>query len=833
MSTFGKILAKIFGTRNSRMLSKLKPTVAAIKAHEDALKALSDNELKSYTLRFQKDLSEGKTLDEILPLAFAVVREASHRVLNMRHFDVQLIGGIALHKGWIAEAKTGEGKTLMATLPSYLNGLTREGVHVIVPNSYLAKRDAEWMGKVHEFLGLTVASVTAEDSFEVKQKAYAADIVYTTNHALGFDYLRDNMRVSDENKLIPKLNFCIVDEVDSILIDDARTPLIITGPADTSSELYQTIYDILNPFSISNEETEGDVEINLQDRKVFLTDTGTEKLQSLLLEKAIIAQNTSLFDLENTRINHYINACLSAKHLFRKDVDYVMENNQVVIIEESTGRKAIGRRWGNGIHQALEAKESVTIRQETQTMASITYQNLFRLYDKLSGMTGTADTEAAELKSIYNLDVLVIPTNKPLARVDLGDLVFITGEAKTQAIIDQIKVKHQTGQPLLVGTSSIEYSEFLSSLLHKEGIKHEVLNAKQHEREAQIIAQAGRLNAVTIATNMAGRGTDILLGGCPDEHTDWESQNKAVIAAGGLHVIGTERNESRRVDNQLRGRSGRQGDIGSSQFFVSFDDRLIKRFKSDTIVALLKRLDNSNDPVSSPLLTRQIEGSQKRIESRYYDARRELLKMDDVANHQRQIIYTQRNELLASNTISDIVESMLQFTVNDLMTKYVSQEAPDMWQLQDLDTLLKEQYEIDVAITATNDRSEVENMLRLAFEARVAEKKRLTDEETFQHIEKQALIFVLDKSWKHHLSAMDDLKQGIDYRSLAQKNPVHEFKKDSFTLFERMLSDIKLQTIRQLCLVKISPPPSEETPSSGGYQINMSPPRKHHEQTET
>ena len=676
MSTFGKILAKIFGTRNSRMLSKLKPTVAAIKAHEDALKALSDDELKSYTLRFQKDLSEGKTLDEILPLAFAVVREASYRVLSMRHFDVQLIGGIALHKGWIAEAKTGEGKTLMATLPSYLNGLTREGVHVIVPNSYLAKRDAEWMGKVHEFLGLTVASVTAEDSFEVKQKAYAADIVYTTNHALGFDYLRDNMRVSDENKLIPKLNFCIVDEVDSILIDDARTPLIITGPADTSSELYQTIYDILDPFSISNEETEGDIEINLQDRKVFLTDKGTEKLQSLLLEKAIIAQNTSLFDLENTRINHYINACLSAKHLFRKDVDYVLENNQVVIIEESTGRKAIGRRWGNGIHQALEAKESVTIRQETQTMASITYQNLFRLYDKLSGMTGTADTEAAELKSIYNLDVLVIPTNRPLARVDLGDLVFITGEAKTQAIIDQIKVKHQTGQPLLVGTSSIEYSEFLSSSLHKEGIKHEVLNAKQHEREAQIIAQAGRLNAVTIATNMAGRGTDILLGGCPDEHTDWESQNKAVIAAGGLHVIGTERNESRRVDNQLRGRSGRQGDIGSSQFFVSFDDRLIKRFKSDTIVALLKRLDNSNDPVSSPLLTRQIEGSQKRIESRYYDARRELLKMDDVANHQRQIIYTQRNELLASNTISDIVESMLQFTVNDLMTKFVSQEAP-------------------------------------------------------------------------------------------------------------------------------------------------------------
>lgn len=832
MSTFGKILAKIFGTRNSRMLAKLKPTVAAIKAHEDALKALSDDELKSHTLRFQKDLSEGKTLDEILPLAFAVVREAGHRVLGMRHFDVQLIGGIALHKGWISEAKTGEGKTLMATLPSYLNGLTREGVHVIVPNSYLAKRDAEWMGKVHEFLGLTVASVTAEDSFEIKQKAYSADIIYTTNHALGFDYLRDNMRVSDENKLIPKLHFCIVDEVDSILIDDARTPLIITGPADTSSELYQTIYDILDPFNISTEANEGDIEINLQDRKVFLTDTGTEKLQDILLEKSIIAHNTSLFDLENTRINHYINACLSAKHLFRRDVDYVVENTQVVIIEESTGRKAIGRRWGNGIHQALEAKESVKIRQETQTMASITYQNLFRLYDKLSGMTGTADTEAAELKSIYNLDVLVIPTNRPLARTDLGDLVFITGDAKTQAIIDQIKSRHKTGQPLLVGTSSIEYSEFLSSILQKEGIKHEVLNAKQHEREAQIIAQAGRLSAVTIATNMAGRGTDILLGGCPDEHADWESQNKAVIEAGGLHVIGTERNESRRVDNQLRGRSGRQGDVGSSQFFVSFDDKLIKRFKSDTIVALLKRLDNSNDPVSSPLLTRQIEGSQKRIESRYYDARRELLKMDDVANHQRQIIYTQRNELLAASDISDIVESMLQFTVTELISKFLSHEVPDMWNLKDLGALLKEQYEIDVDLPQSGDRSEIENMLRLAFEARIAEKKRLTDEETFQHIEKQALIFVLDKSWKHHLSAMDDLKQGIDYRSLAQKNPVHEFKKDSFTLFEKMLGEIKLQTIRQLCLVKISPPAQESPIHSGGYQVNMSPARKHHEQTE-
>ena len=826
MSAFGKILTGIFGSRNSRTLRSLKPLVQKIEALGEPLKSLSDSELQAYTEKFKTQLAEGKTLDDIMPEAFAVVREASDRVLGMRHFDVQILGGISLHKGWISEAKTGEGKTLMATLPSYLNALTGEGVHVIVPNSYLAQRDAEWMGKIHTFLGLTVAAIHADDNYEAKSEHYQADIVYTTNHAVGFDYLRDNMRVEDDAKLIRSLNYCIVDEVDSILIDDARTPLIITGPADTSSELYDQIYTLVKDYTVSSEDKPGDVEINIQDRQVFLSDQGQEKIQDALIKAEIIANNTTLFDLENTSISHYINACLQARHLFQKDIEYVVDQDEIVIIEESTGRKAIGRRWGNGIHQALEAKEGVSIKKETQTLASITYQNLFRQYHKLSGMTGTADTEAAELKDIYALEVLVIPTNKPMDRDDMTDMVFLTHSAKTSAIVEEIQKRHQTGQPILIGTASIEYSEQLSEELTKLKIPHQVLNAKQHAREADIIADAGRLNAVTIATNMAGRGTDIMLGGCPQRHSDWESQHESVLKAGGLHVLGTERHESRRVDNQLRGRSGRQGDVGSSQFFLSFDDRLIKRFASEKVISVLRNMGDEKEAISAPILSRQIENAQKRVESKYYDARKELLKLDDVANHQRQIIYSQRNELLKAEHISEIIEGMISFTVGQLVKRFMGSEETSISQDHSpLAEHLNDQYELGIDLQHTATLTEIEATVRLALQSKIAEHKKVTSDEMYLALEKQSLLMVLDRTWKEHLSAMDHLKRGINYRSYAQKNPAHEFKKDSFSLFQQMLEKIKLQTVRQLCLVQIKPPPKIITP--GGYQITMTPPKPH------
>jgi len=826
-----RILAKIFGTRNSRMLASLKPLLNEINAFGETLKGIDDQSLQAHTQRFKNALAEGKTLDDILPEAFAVVREASHRVLGMRHFEVQLLGGIALHKGWIAEARTGEGKTLMATLPSYLNALIGKGVHVIVPNSYLATRDAEWMGKIHTFLGLTVAAVHAETAPEEKIKLYHSDIIYTTNHALGFDYLRDNMRISNADKMIPALNYCIVDEVDSILIDEARTPLIITGAADTSSELYAHIYKIINKLTVATEEKNGEVEINLKDKQVFLTDSGQETLQSTLTDLGLIEKGSSLFDLENTNISHYINACLQGKHLFQRDIEYVVSNNEVVIIDNSTGRKSIGRRWGNGIHQAIEAKEGVEIKRETQTLASITYQNLFRQYDKLSGMTGTADTEASELKDIYELDVLVIPPNKPLARIDLSDVVYLVHEEKTKAIVEEVKKRHQSSQPLLIGTASIEYSEQLSQKLTEAGIKHNVLNAKQHEREAEIIADAGRLNAVTIATNMAGRGTDIVLGGCPDKHSDWKEQHEAVIKAGGLHVLGTERHESRRIDNQLRGRSGRQGDVGSSQFFLSFDDQLIKRFASEKIRAMLKSLGEPSEPISAPILTRSIENAQKNVESKYYDARRELLKLDDVANHQRHIIYQQRDELLMTESVTEIIEGMTAYTVSYLIDKYMPvSDDVTQWDREGLSQALSSSYDINVEINGTS-RTDIENTTNLAIESKINEKFSLSTEQYIKEVEKRTLLLVLDKTWKEHLSAMDHLKKGINFRSYAQKNPTHEFKKDSFTLFEQMLDKIKLHTIIQLCKLNIAPTKPKQM--AGSYAINISPGKKTYETTTT
>lgn len=817
------ILTKIFGSRNSRMLRTLKPIVSEINALESHYQAMSDDELKKQTECFKKALTEGESLDDILPKTFAVVREAGKRVLNMRHFDVQLIGGIALHRGWVAEAKTGEGKTLMATLPAYLNALSGKGVHVIVPNSYLATRDAEWVGKIFTFLGLSVAAAINEDHPENRAQAYLADITYTTNNTLGFDYLRDNMRVEQNQKIQRDLNFCIVDEVDSILIDDARTPLIISGASEDSSQLYALIYKLIDTL---NEESE--VTIDVKDQLVQLTDDGYEKLQQALYDSALIADSTSLYDLENTNICHYVNACLKAKHLKKRDHHYVVDKNGITIIEENTGRKAVGRRWGDGIHQGIEAKEGVEIQKESQTLASITYQNLFRLYEKLSGMTGTADTEASELKDIYGLDVLVIPPNKPMVRKDLTDIVYLTLDAKTRAIAAEVEQRHKTGQPILIGTASIEYSEHLSTLLQEKNIPHSVLNAKQHEKEASIIAKAGCLNAVTIATNMAGRGTDIILGGCPSDNSNWAEENKAVLEAGGLHVLGSERHESRRIDNQLRGRSGRQGDKGSSQFYLSLDDRLIKYFASEKMVGFLKGMGNEDEPLSASMLSRSIENAQKNVENKYYDARKELLKLDDVANQQRKIIYIQRNELLATNDVSEIIESMVSFSVDKLIRQYLPGEGENSnWNITGLIKNISEQYGIQLDLNNKNQLSDIENTVRLALSSAIAERSKQTTPEHFQKIEQRCLMINLDRCWKEHLSAMDHLRQGINFRSYAQKNPTHEFKKDSFTLFEQMLEKIKICTVKHLCTLVIEQPkPKPQLSLGGNYTINVNPTQK-------
>lgn len=827
-----KILSKIFGTRNDRMLASLKPLVQAVEDCETALKELTDAELASQTSVLKKQLDAGDSLDEILPKAFAVVREASVRVLKKRHYDVQVIGGIALHKGWLAEAKTGEGKTLMATLPSYLNALSGKSVILVLPNNYLAERDATEMGKIYNFLGLTASYVTDDMDFEKKQAGYRADIVYTTHSCLGFDYLRDNMRIDNTQRLLKDLSFCIVDEVDSILIDDARTPLILTGASDTSSELYEKLYSIIKTLHHEDDLSKSDVEIDRKDNLVLLTDHGSDKLQEILIQQGIIDKQSSLFDLDNTTVCHYANACLQARFLFQKDVDYIVDKKEIVIIEKSTGRKAVGKRWRGGIHQAVEAKEGLEIQRETQTTASITYQNLFRLFDKLSGMTGTADTEAVEFKDIYNLDVLVIPLNKKCIRDDLIDRLYITEKEKTQAIVKEIAKRHESGQPLLIGTSSIEYSEKLSKLLQKEKIKHEVLNAKQHEKESFIIENAGRFGAVTIATNMAGRGTDIILGGHPDKTENWEEAHQKVLEVGGLHVLGTERHESRRVDNQLRGRSGRQGDPGSAQFYVSFEDHLM-RFAPESIVRMLKNLSTEGEAIEEPTLSISVENAQKRTESRDYDRRKELLKLDDVANQQRQIIYAQRNELLESEDISEVIDSMIDFAMRDNISKFLPDQDTESWDIKGLEAYML-QFSTKVDLSGLNTAEEIFEKLIEGIKQHLDNKKKNIPEKTFKLVEKRCLLMVIDKCWKEHLAAMDHLRQGIGFRSFANKNPTHEFKKDSFALFERMLKNIKIYTVVNLCLVSIQPrekksqgyavtsnTPAKPKRASGGYQINQ------------
>ncbi len=824
----GKVLKKIFGSRNERLIKQMRKTVERVNALEPDFHTLSDEALKNKTVEFRQRLDAGETLDDLLPEAFATVREASQRVLGMRHYDVQLIGAMVLHQGKIAEMRTGEGKTLMATLACYLNALPGKGVHVVTVNDYLAKRDSEWMGRLYEFLGMSVGVIYSEMPFADKKTAYAADITYGTNNEFGFDYLRDNMAFSKEEQFQRELAFAVVDEVDSILIDEARTPLIISGPAEDSSEHYQKV-NALVPRLTKQEEEEGpgDYTVEEKNKQIFLTEEGHQHVEDLLTEVGLLGEGESLYDATNIGLMHHVNAALRAHLLFQRDVDYIVQNNEVIIVDEFTGRTMPGRRWSDGLHQAVEAKEGVSIQQENQTVASITFQNYFRLYDKLSGMTGTADTEAYEFQSIYGLEVVVIPTHKPMIRQDLVDKVYLSQREKFMAILDDIRDCRQRGQPALVGTTSIEVSEFLSSVLKKEKVKHEVLNAKQHAREAEIVAQAGQPGAVTIATNMAGRGTDIVLGGNldaelaalknPDEKTvatlkqEWRQRHEQVLAAGGLHIIGTERHESRRIDNQLRGRSGRQGDPGSSRFYLSLEDNLMRIFASERVSALMQRLGmKEGESIEHPWVSRAIENAQRKVEGHNFDLRKQLLEYDDVANDQRKVIYEQRNELLSAEDISDTIKAIRENVVNNFISLYVPpQSIEEQWDVSGLEEGLEGEYGLKLNIQRwlREDESLHEESLRekilAEIEATYQAKEQGVGSEVMRQIEKAVVLQVLDGQWREHLAMMDQLRQGIHLRGYAQKNPKQEYKRESFQLFSDMLDRIKQEAITILSFLQI------------------------------
>ena len=825
----GKLVRFVVGSRNDRLVKKKKKLVKKINALASEYEKLSDEALKAKTQEFRDRLAQGEKLDHLIPEAFAAVREASSRVFGMRHFDVQMIGGMILHDGKIAEMKTGEGKTLMATLAAYLNALPGRGVHVVTVNDYLAKRDSEWMGRLYAFLGMTTGVIISQMEHAPRREAYAADITYGTNNEFGFDYLRDNMAFSLEQKVQRDLSFAIVDEVDSILIDEARTPLIISGPTEESTETYIKANEII-PFLTKQESDEqpGDFTVDEKIRQVYLTEAGHERIERLMLEHGLMAEGTSLYDVSNIRLMHYLNASLRAHVLFKKDVDYIVANNEVIIVDEFTGRIMPGRRWSEGLHQAIEAKEHVTINSENQTLASITFQNYFRLYDKLSGMTGTADTEAFELNKIYGLEVVVIPTHRPMIRKDLGDLVYLTADEKYIAVANDIKDCVSRGQPVLVGTTSIENSERLSELLKKQGIKHEVLNAKQHEREAHIIEQAGMPGAVTIATNMAGRGTDIVLGGNLDaelkalgeEASDaekekvrgaWLDRHNQVLANGGLHVIGSERHESRRIDNQLRGRSGRQGDPGSTRFYLSLQDDLMRIFASDRVAGLMKKLGmGDGEAIEHPWVTRSIENAQRKVEGRNFDIRKEILAYDDVANDQRKVIYAQRNELMAAKEISDIITVIREDVVNTVITQYIPPKTMvEQWDIKGLEEHLHQEFNVKIPVQLMLD--EDHNLLEAGLRTRIIdileqnhkEKEQQITKEVLQHFEKSVMLQVLDTSWKEHLSAMDNLRQGIHFRGYAQKDPKQEYKREAFEMFTSLLEHIKYEVIEILFKVQV------------------------------
>ncbi len=826
-----RIFSKVFGSRNERYLKSKRKTVAQINAFEPEMQALGDAELRGKTEQLRERLQQGAKLDELLPEAFAVVREAGARALGMRHFDVQLVGGMVLDSGRIAEMRTGEGKTLVATLAAYLNALPGQGVHIVTVNDYLAARDAAWMGKLYEFLGMSTGVVVAGMDPAAKRDAYAADITYGTNNEYGFDYLRDNMAFAREQQVQRGLSFAIVDEVDSILIDEARTPLIISGPAEGSTDLYNQL-NALVPGLQKQEEEEGpgDYSVDEKSKQVHLTEDGHQHVEELLSEAGLLAEDQSLYDASNLGLLHHLNACLRAHVLFKRNVEYIVRDGLIVIVDEFTGRTMPGRRWSDGLHQAIEAKEGVTIQNENQTLASITFQNFFRLYQKLSGMTGTADTEAFEFQQIYGLEVVVIPTDKPMIRDDMGDLIYLTGDDKFAAIVDDIRGGRERGQPVLVGTASIETSEHLSGLLEHEKIPHQVLNAKQHEREAEIIAQAGCPGTITIATNMAGRGTDIVLGGnlqsqleaLGDDVTDqqrvqteqaWQLLHKQVVAAGGLHIVGTERHESRRIDNQLRGRSGRQGDPGSTRFYLSLQDNLMRIFASDRVSGLMQKLGmQPGEAIEHPWVTKAIENAQRKVEAHNFDIRKQLLEFDDVANDQRKVVYEQRNELLSAEDISATVVAMREDTVGELLDLYIPpQTLEEQWDVAGLSEVLEKEFglQVDIAEWLESDHDLHEETLRKKVQEAVAEilanKEAQVGPTFMRQFEKGIMLQVLDSHWKEHLAAMDYLRQGIHLRGYAQKNPKQEFKREAFEMFRAMLERIKHEAVSLLARVEFQP----------------------------
>ncbi|MEJ2741527.1 MAG: preprotein translocase subunit SecA [Gammaproteobacteria bacterium] len=822
------LMKKIVGTKNDRVLKRMRMMVAEINAKEPEISQLSDDALRAKTATFKQQIQEGVTLDDVLVEAFAVVREAGKRVMNMRHFDCQLIGGMTLHEGHIAEMRTGEGKTLVATLPAYLNALSGEGVHVVTVNDYLAQRDSQWMSPLYNFLGLEVGVVVSGQNAEEKRKAYAADITYGTNNEFGFDYLRDNMVLAYKEKAQRRLNFAIVDEVDSILIDEARTPLIISGPSEDSSQLYKRMNVLIPKLTAATEAEEGHYTVDEKNRHIELTEAGHEHVEALLIEYGMLAEGDSLYSPANLMLLHHMHAALKAHVMFSKDVDYIVQGGQIVIVDEHTGRTLPGRRWSDGIHQAVEAKEGVPIQNENQTLASTTFQNYFRLYKKLSGMTGTADTEAYEFREIYGLDVVVIPTNKPMIRKDHNDVVFLSQAEKYEAIVAEIKEIVDQKAPVLVGTVSIESSELLSRALKAKGVDHKVLNAKYHEKEAEIIAQAGKPGAVTIATNMAGRGTDIVLGGNwqaelaaltePSEEQieavkkAWAENHATVLEAGGLYVVGTERHESRRIDNQLRGRSGRQGDPGSTRFYLSLEDNLMRIFASDRVRGIMQGLGmEKGEAIEHKWVTKSIENAQKKVEGRNFDIRKSLLDFDNVANDQRRVIYEQRDEILMDDDIADVITSVRSDVVSQLVSQFVPPDSVfEMWNLVGLEEALKTDFQMELPIQGwvqadkkLDDRSLCEKVLKAFEEHYQSKEERIDDPSAMRQLEKQVMLQTLDRLWKDHLSQMDYLRQGIHLRGYAQKNPKQEYKREAFELFRSMLDNLKFEVVQFLTVVEL------------------------------
>jgi len=824
MSIINNVLSKVLGSHNDRLIKKYNGQVSKINSLEEKMHSMSDDELIAMTEELKERLNNKESEESILAESFAVVREASQRVLGLRHYDVQLIGGMVLNEGSIAEMGTGEGKTLVATLPAYLNALAGKGVHIVTVNDYLAKRDSEWMGKVFSFLGLSVGTVFSGMSSEEKQKAYSCDITYATNNELGFDYLRDNMAFSLDQKTQKALAFAIIDEVDSILIDEARTPLVISGPTGDHAEVYNAIDKMIPSFTLQTEVGEGkeveiivagDYTLDEKHKQVFLTDDGHVKAEEMLIEAGALPPESSLYDSSNIILMQHLLSGLRAHILFKKNIDYLVKDDEVVIVDEFTGRTMEGRRWSEGLHQAIEAKEGVSIKKENQTLASITYQNYFRLYEKLSGMTGTAETEASELQAIYGLEVVVVPPNTSSSRDDHSDLIFGTMSEKLDAVMKDIQTCQKTMQPVLVGTNSIESSESVSALLTKNKIKHEVLNAKQHQREAEIIANAGAPGAVTIATNMAGRGTDIVLGGRPIDNASeveiqsWKAKHKNVIDSGGLHIIGTERNESRRVDNQLRGRSGRQGDIGSTRFYLSLEDSLMKIFASEKTAAMMKKLGmKEGEALEHSWLNKTIANAQKKVEGMHYDARKHLLEYDDVANDQRKVIYQLRDELMGTEDVKERYETIRNSVISNLFYEYISPKVLEAdWDSAGLESALLSDYASDIPIQKSIDTGmdvdQLLNMLLQGFAASHEAKEGAVGSDNMRTFEKAVMLRALDQHWKDHLAVMDQLRQSVNLRGYGQKNPVQEYKRESFSMFTLLLDTINIEMVRALCNINV------------------------------